>query len=161
MFRERLWTTEPPKAFRTVGQESPSRTNARWHAEESKDLLSSESRHQIPDLRFLKLKSPFTPTGPEPNGRKKPIDKGIYLKYILKMKVAKIFQSGGSQAVRIPKECRFEGDSVQCKKVGSALILFPAKGSWDILFEACGEFSAEIFKDRVQPPVTRRESMDL
>ena len=85
----------------------------------------------------------------------------IYLMYILKMKVAKIFQSGGSQAVRIPKECRFEGNSVQCKKVGSALILFPEKGSWDILFEACGEFSAEIFKDRYQPPATRRESMDL
>ena len=97
----------------------------------------------------------------EPNGRKKPIDKSIYIKYILIVKVAKIFQSGGSQAIRIPKECRFEGDSVQCKKIGSALILFPEKGSWDILFEACGEFSAEIFKDRVQPPVTRRESMDL
>ena len=76
------------------------------------------------------------------------------------MRLAKIFQSGGSQAVRIPKECRFEGDSVQCKKIGSALILFPEKGSWDILFEACGEFSAEIFKDRQQPPVTDRESMD-
>ena len=40
------------------------------------------------------------------------------------METAKLFTSGGSQAVRLPKSCRFEGDEVAVKKVGSIVMLY-------------------------------------
>ena len=49
----------------------------------------------------------------------------IYFRHILnramKMKTAKLFRNGQSQAVRLPKEFRFEGDEVFIKKSGSAV----------------------------------------
>ena len=41
------------------------------------------------------------------------------------MKTAKIFQHGGSQAVRLPKEFRFEGREVTIEKRGRAVVLTP------------------------------------
>ena len=41
------------------------------------------------------------------------------------MTTAKLFINGRSQAVRLPKEFRFEGDEVGIKRVGSAVLLFP------------------------------------
>jgi len=40
------------------------------------------------------------------------------------MKTAKLFTNGSSQAVRLPKECRFEGTEVGYKKVGGLVLLF-------------------------------------
>ena len=40
------------------------------------------------------------------------------------METAKIFISGGSQAVRLPKSCRFSVDEVAVKKVGAIVMLF-------------------------------------
>ena len=40
------------------------------------------------------------------------------------METAKLFASGGSQAVRLPKSCRFTGDEVAAKKVGDIVMLF-------------------------------------
>ena len=42
---------------------------------------------------------------------------------------AKIFQHGGSQAVRLPKEYRFEGTEVMIEKRDDAVILRPATGA--------------------------------
>jgi antitoxin VapB len=75
------------------------------------------------------------------------------------MKVAKVFQSGGSQAVRLPKECRFEGKEVHYKKIGPALILLPTQGSWEILFQACREFAPEFMSVRRQPKLEKRLSL--
>lgn len=47
------------------------------------------------------------------------------------MKTAKLFQNGQSQAVRLPKEFRFEGGKVFIKKTGNAVVLIPAAHSWD------------------------------
>lgn len=38
---------------------------------------------------------------------------------------AKLFKNGSSQAVRLPKEYRFEGDEVRVRKVGNTLVLEP------------------------------------
>ena len=38
---------------------------------------------------------------------------------------AALFMNGGSQAVRLPKECRFEGNAVRVRKEGSRVILEP------------------------------------
>jgi antitoxin VapB len=45
------------------------------------------------------------------------------------MKTAKIFRHGGSQAVRLPKEFRFEGHEVLIEKRGSAVVLRPRPGA--------------------------------
>lgn len=41
------------------------------------------------------------------------------------MKTAKVFQHGGSQAVRLPKAFRFEGSEVMVEKKGEEVILRP------------------------------------
>ena len=40
------------------------------------------------------------------------------------METAKVFTSGGSQAVRLPKSCRFPCDEVAVKKVGAIVLLY-------------------------------------
>lgn len=40
--------------------------------------------------------------------------------------IAKLFTSGGSQAVRLPKAYRFEGSQVRIRREGDAVILEPA-----------------------------------
>lgn len=39
--------------------------------------------------------------------------------------IAKIFMNGGSQAVRLPKEFRFEGDEVRVRRLGQGVVLEP------------------------------------
>ena len=46
------------------------------------------------------------------------------------MESAKLFTNGGSQAVRLPKSCRFEEDEVLVNKIGDAVILVPKNASW-------------------------------
>lgn len=49
---------------------------------------------------------------------------------ITERRKAKIFWMGRSQAVRLPKEFRFEGDSVLIRKEGNAVILEPSRRGW-------------------------------
>ncbi len=47
------------------------------------------------------------------------------------MATAKLFRNGRSQAVRLPKEFRFEGEEVSVRRQGDAVILEPMKRrSW-------------------------------
>jgi antitoxin VapB len=46
----------------------------------------------------------------------------------MKQKTASVFWTGRSQAVRLPKEFRFEGDTVFVRREGSAVILEPTRG---------------------------------
>ena len=41
------------------------------------------------------------------------------------MATAKLFQHGGSQAVRLPKEFRFEGSEVEIERRGGEVVLRP------------------------------------
>ena len=51
-------------------------------------------------------------------------------------KVAKLFKNGRTQAVRIPKEFRFEGTEVYIEKDGDKDVLTPKKTSnWREFFE--------------------------
>ena len=73
------------------------------------------------------------------------------------MKTAKVFQSGNSQAVRIPKEFHLDGDEVEIRKRGGSLILRPTKQSWATLIDSLGRFSDDFMEDgRNQPPVQHR-----
>ena len=57
------------------------------------------------------------------------------------MKTAKLFKNGQSQAVRLPKECRFEGDEVYVKRIGQHVILMPKEEYWSSLIYSLNQFS--------------------
>lgn len=67
------------------------------------------------------------------------------------MDIAKIFSTGRSQAVRLPKQYRFQGDSVLIKRVGNAVVLLPRSASWDSLAEALALFEPGLRLKREQP----------
>lgn len=48
-------------------------------------------------------------------------------------KTAKVFMTGRSQAVRLPKEFRFESSEVRIRKEGSAVVLEPLPEDWSWL----------------------------
>jgi antitoxin VapB len=75
------------------------------------------------------------------------------------MRQAKLFQNGQSQAVRLPKEFRFEGESVGIKKIGQAVVLFPQDAPWETLIEALSQFSPDFMAERNQPPEQVRENL--
>jgi len=76
------------------------------------------------------------------------------------MMTAKIFPNGQSQAIRIPKEFRFENQKeVFVAKEGEAIILFPKKSKFNILFDSLDSFSDDFMRERVQPPLEKREDM--
>lgn len=73
------------------------------------------------------------------------------------MKTAKLFRNGQSQAVRLPREFRFEDDHVFVKKSGNVVMLIPAKNSWDTLIKSLSKFSDDFMADRKQPKAQKRE----
>jgi antitoxin VapB len=46
------------------------------------------------------------------------------------MKTAKLFINGKSQAVRLPREFRFEGNDVSIKKLGNIVLLYKEDSAW-------------------------------
>lgn len=73
------------------------------------------------------------------------------------MKTAKIFTSGGSQAVRLPREFRLPGDEVRISRDGSRVVLEPIAPSGSALVEALAKFSDDMFVDgRQQPKMQKR-----
>ncbi|MEI7902466.1 MAG: type II toxin-antitoxin system VapB family antitoxin [bacterium] len=76
------------------------------------------------------------------------------------MKTAKLFMNGQSQAVRLPKEFRFGGDSVFIQHVGGYVVLVPKDDPWRSMFEATKRFSADFMSSRDQGDQPERESLD-
>ncbi|TKZ36305.1 antitoxin [Brachyspira catarrhinii] len=60
---------------------------------------------------------------------------------------AKIFNNGNSQAVRLPKEFRFEGKEVIIRKVENGVLIMPEdKNIWESWFDNLDEFSEDFTK---------------
>lgn len=61
--------------------------------------------------------------------------------------VAKIFKNGNSQAVRLPKEFRFDGGEIFVRRDGDSVVLYPKpKMTWGDFFrsfEPMPEFTLE------------------
>ena len=73
------------------------------------------------------------------------------------MRTAKVFRSGNSQAVRIPKEFHLEGDEVEIRRQGGALILRSRQESWTALVDSLKMFTDDFMKGgRRQPPTQDR-----
>ena len=64
---------------------------------------------------------------------------------------AKVFRNGASQAVRLPKEFRFDAEEVCIKRIGSAVILFPREAAWDLMADALGKADDDFMPQRHQP----------
>ncbi|MBL8513313.1 MAG: antitoxin [Betaproteobacteria bacterium] len=74
------------------------------------------------------------------------------------MDTAKLFQNGRSQAVRLPKEFRFEGSEVAIRKVGDAVVLLPLNQSWDALFQSLHAFEPGFKIERNQPKAQQKRA---
>ena len=72
---------------------------------------------------------------------------------------AKLFRNGRSQAVRLPKEYRFEGDRVRIRRVDQGVLLEPVIPDVSEWFDVLDRFNSEAFmvKPRKQPVTPRRE----
>ncbi|MBN1466321.1 AbrB/MazE/SpoVT family DNA-binding domain-containing protein [candidate division KSB1 bacterium] len=73
------------------------------------------------------------------------------------MQTAKIFKSGNSQAVRLPRDFRFDDTDVYIKKLDDIIILLPRKGSWSSLLKSLHAFSDDFMIERVQPDEQMRD----
>ena len=76
------------------------------------------------------------------------------------MRTAKLFRNGDSQAVRLPKEFRFEGSQVLIKRIGSAVVLLPQGHAWDVLADSLRQFSPDFMVHRGQPAMQEREPIE-
>ena len=77
------------------------------------------------------------------------------------MKTAKLFWSGRSQAVRLPKEFRFDGDQVRIRRHGDQIILEPIAKDWawlDALVGPVDEDFARAVNER--PDQQQRSELD-
>jgi antitoxin VapB len=75
---------------------------------------------------------------------------------------AKVFMTGRSQAVRLPKEYRVSGDSVYVKRLGNTILLVPKTGDrWAGLFAALDEFPRDftLARDQFQQPRAGLENL--
>jgi antitoxin VapB len=74
-------------------------------------------------------------------------------------KTAKVFKSGNSQAVRLPKEFNTSETQFYIRKIGTSILLTPKTSSWEIVEQSLTEFSDDFMKDgRNQPPIEQRDS---
>ncbi|MFQ5638897.1 MAG: antitoxin [bacterium] len=75
------------------------------------------------------------------------------------MTTAKIFMSGASQAVRLPKDFRFSDTEVYIKKFQNIVMLIPKDDAWALFFASLNKFSDDFMDNRDQPQQQSRESL--
>ena len=74
---------------------------------------------------------------------------------------AKVFWSGRSQAVRLPKDYRIEADEVRISRRGDSIILEPIPKDWSWLDAIVGTMSEGFMEEgREQPPMQERPLLD-
>lgn len=76
------------------------------------------------------------------------------------MKTAKLFKNGQSQAVRLPKEFRFDGESVFIHHLGNCVVLVPRHDPWRSMFDAGSQFTDDFMLERDQGSQPEREGFD-
>lgn len=71
---------------------------------------------------------------------------------------AKLFRNGRSQAIRLPRELRFEGDRVRVRRVGRGVLVEPMIVDVAAWFAEMDRFADEpLVLDRQQPPTPKRD----
>ena len=64
------------------------------------------------------------------------------------MTTAKLFTNGRSQAVRLPRDCRFEDDEVIIKKINGIVMLIPKSRLMDAFTQSLDEFPEDFDIER-------------
>lgn len=78
------------------------------------------------------------------------------------METARVFWSGRSQAVRLPKEFRFDTDEVRIRRRGRAVILEPVPQDWDWLDAVVGPLDRDFAEAAAEEPDDQiRPGLDL
>ncbi len=78
------------------------------------------------------------------------------------MDVAKIFWSGRSQAVRLPKAFRIDSDAVRIRRRGNALILEPIPQDWAWLDKITGPLDDDFVQAASERPTSfERPELDV
>lgn len=77
------------------------------------------------------------------------------------METAKLFWSGRSQAVRLPKDFRIDGSEVRIRRHGASVILEPIASDWAWLNELSGPVDDD-FREAAeqQPAADARPALD-
>ena len=79
---------------------------------------------------------------------------------VILMMTAKVFKNGRSQAIRLPKECRFSSDEVMVNRIGDIVILLPKQNKWESFMRAIDMFSDDFMEDeRRRDIVQEREAL--
>ncbi len=76
------------------------------------------------------------------------------------MKEAKIFKNGRSQAVRLPKEYRFDKDTVYIKKFENIVMLIPKDNPWSAFVKSLDKFSDDYMQERKQPKIHKKVNFE-
>ena len=74
---------------------------------------------------------------------------------VIDMMTAKVFKNGRSQAIRLPKECRFSSDEVVVNKIGDIVILLPKQNKWDSFMKAIDMFSEDFMADGITTDIVQ------
>ncbi len=72
------------------------------------------------------------------------------------MMMAKIFENGRSQAVRLPKEYRFSDEEVAINKIGDVVILMPKENKWSGFLNSLNFFSEDFMNDGREKSVEQK-----
>jgi len=75
------------------------------------------------------------------------------------MKTARLFINGRSQAVRLPKDCRFSGSDVYVKKLQGMVMLIPKDDPWASLVNSLEQFTDDFMITREQPEQQSRKNL--
>ena len=76
------------------------------------------------------------------------------------MDIAKLFLSGRSQAVCLPKQYRFPGNEVAVKHFGNGVLLLPIEDPWQMLEAGLGAFEPGFVLSRDQPEQQRCDAIN-
>ena len=88
----------------------------------------------------------------------------IFFTWRIQINRAKVFQSGNSQAIRLPKEFRTDQKEYVVRKFGDCIFLVPADDPWALLKQVVGKFDDDFLSDRNQPMISdlpKREPFDV
>ncbi|GJD65508.1 antitoxin [Methylobacterium frigidaeris] len=75
------------------------------------------------------------------------------------MTVAKLFMSGGSQAVRLPREFRFGGSEVEIFRRGNEVVLRERPANLSVLLDIIDSMPADMLTDLHDEPPEEREGL--
>ena len=73
------------------------------------------------------------------------------------MATAKLFWSGRSQAVRLPKQYRFDAEKVSIRRQGNAIVLEPIANDWAWLDDITGPVDSDFVEAAFEEPASRSE----